>query len=84
VNFHFQSIAKIEAQLGQVDNTLNRREDEKLPSQPVANPKGHYMLEEGTSQHQQVQAITTLRSGRRINNHVQEKEDEQTELPQNL
>jgi hypothetical protein len=44
VNFHFQSIAKIEAQLGQVDNTLNRREDEKLPSQPVANPKGHYML----------------------------------------
>jgi len=29
-------------------------------------------------------AITTLRSGRMVDNHVQEKVDEQTEIPQNL
>jgi hypothetical protein len=33
---------------------------------------------------EQVQAITTLRSGKVINNHVEEKKDEQTEAPQNL
>jgi hypothetical protein len=40
VNLHSQSIAKLEAQVGQIANTLNRREEGKLPSQPVANPKG--------------------------------------------
>ncbi|XP_062155263.1 uncharacterized protein LOC133863335 [Alnus glutinosa] len=65
-------------------NTLNKREEGTLPSQPVANPKGHYMVEGNTSHHQQVQAITTLRSGRRVDNYVQEKVDEQTEIPQNL
>jgi hypothetical protein len=57
VNSHSQAIAKIEAQIGQMANTLNMREDGKLPSQPVTNLKGHYMIEEGTSHHQQVQAI---------------------------
>ncbi|XP_062150016.1 uncharacterized protein LOC133858551 [Alnus glutinosa] len=42
------------------------------------------MVEGSTSHHQQVQAITTLRSGRRVDNHVQEKVDEQTEIPHNL
>ncbi len=70
--------------MGQMANTLNKREDGTLPSQPVANPKGHYMVEGNTSHHQQVQAITTLRSGRRVDNYVQEKVDEQTEIPQNL
>jgi hypothetical protein len=31
--------------MGQVANTLNGREDGKLPSQLVANPKGHYIVE---------------------------------------
>jgi hypothetical protein len=84
VNSHSQSIAKLEAQMGQMANTLNKREDGTLPSQPMANPKGHYMVEGNTSHHQQVQAITTLRSGRRVDNHVQEKVDEQTESPHNL
>jgi len=70
--------------MGQMANTINKREDGTLPSQPVANPKGHYMVEGGTSHHQQVLAITTLRSGRRVDNHVQEKEDEQLATPQNL
>jgi len=42
------------------------------------------MVEGGTSHHQQVLAITPLRSGRRVDNHVQEKEDEQPAIPQNL
>jgi len=70
--------------MGQMANTINKREDGTLPSQPVANPKGHYMVEGGTSHHQQVLAITTLRSGRRVDNHVQEKEDEQLSTPPNL
>jgi hypothetical protein len=60
-------------------NTLNRREEGKFPSQPVVNPKGHYMVEEGTSHHKQVQAIITLRIRRLIKNHVKEKKDEETE-----
>jgi hypothetical protein len=67
--------------MGQIANTLNKREEGKLPSQPVSNPKGHYMVEGSTSHHQQVQAITILRSGRRVDNHVQEKAEEQTEIP---
>jgi hypothetical protein len=41
-------------------NTHNKREEGKLPSQPVANLKGHYVVEASTSYHQQVLAITTL------------------------
>jgi hypothetical protein len=70
--------------LGQIANTLNRREEGKLPSKTVANPNGHYTIEEVTSYHQQVLAIATLQSGRRVDNHVQEKKDEQIETPQNL
>jgi hypothetical protein len=61
--------------LGQIANTLNRREEGKLPSKTVANPNGHYTIEEVTSYHQQVLAIATLQSGRRV---------EQIETPQNL
>jgi hypothetical protein len=55
-----QTTAKLEAQMGHIANTLNMREDGRLPSQPVANPKGHYMEEASTSNHQQVLAITTF------------------------
>jgi uncharacterized coiled-coil protein SlyX len=73
VNSHSQSIAKLEAQVGQITNTLNRREEGKLPSQPVVNPKGLYMANE-TSHLEQIQAITTLLSGRVVDNHVEEEE----------
>ena len=53
INSHSQSIAKLETQVGQIANTLNRREG-KLTSQPVVNPKGHYMVNEDASHHQQV------------------------------
>ena len=52
VNSHSQSIAKLETQVGQMANTLSRREEGKLPSQSVANPKGLYMVNEETSPHQ--------------------------------
>ena len=79
VNSHSQSITKLEALVGQIVNTLNRREEGKLPSQPVVNPKGLYMVEGSTSHLEQVQVITTLRSGRLIDNHVEEKKEEPLE-----
>jgi hypothetical protein len=83
VNSHSQSIAKLETQMGQMANTLNRREERKLPSQPVMNPKGLYMVNEETS-HQHVQSITTLRSGKLVDNQVREKKDEHNEVLETL
>jgi hypothetical protein len=37
VNTH--AITKMEVQIGQIANHLGEREKEKLPSQPVPNPK---------------------------------------------
>jgi hypothetical protein len=79
VNSHSQSIAKLETQIGQMANTLNRREEGKPPSQPVMNPKGLYMVNEETS-HQHVQSITTLRSGKLVDIQVENKKDEHTEV----
>jgi hypothetical protein len=84
VNSHSQSIPKLKAQVGQIANTLNRREEGKLPSQPVINPKGLYMVEGSTSHLEQVQAVTTLRSGRVVDNLVEEKKKEQLEAPQTM
>jgi hypothetical protein len=60
INSHSQPISKLEAQVRQMANTLNRKEEGKLPSQSMVNHKGHYMVDEGTSHHQHIQAITTL------------------------
>jgi hypothetical protein len=78
VNSHSQSIAKLETQMGQMANTLNRREEGKLPSQPVVNPKGLYMIDEKSS-HQHVQSITTLRSGKLVDNQVEQKKETPTD-----
>jgi uncharacterized coiled-coil protein SlyX len=78
VNSHSQSIAKLETQMGQMANTLNRREEGKLPSQPVINPKGLYMIDEESS-HQHVQSITTLRSGKLVDNQVEKKKEAHTD-----
>jgi hypothetical protein len=64
-------------------NTLNRREEGELPSQPVMNPKGLYMIDEETS-HQHVQSITTLRSGKLVDNQVGKKKEKHTEVPETL
>jgi hypothetical protein len=49
LNSHSKSIAKLEGQVGQLANALNQRKEGKLPSQPVANPKGHYMIDGSAS-----------------------------------
>jgi hypothetical protein len=46
---HSQSIAKLEVQIGQLANALNQREEGKLPSQRMPNPKGHYMIDKHAS-----------------------------------
>ena len=66
---HTQSIAKLEAQIGQLANALSRREEGKLPSQPVNNPKGQYSIENSQADaayQEQAKAIVTLRDGRVI------------------
>ena len=68
----------------QIAKTLNRMEERKLPSQQEVNPKGLYIGERSTSHLKQVLAITTLWSGRMVDNNVEEKKDEQIEGPQNL
>jgi hypothetical protein len=86
LNSHSQSIAKLEGQVGQLANALNQRKEGKLPSQPVANPKGHYMVDGSASDstpHEQVQAVTTLRSGRVVDNKVGLKAQEKDDSPMN-
>jgi hypothetical protein len=47
------------------------------------NPKGLYMVNEETS-HQHVQSITTLRSEKLVDNQVENKKDEHTEVSETL
>ena len=80
-----ESIAKIKAHLKKSINHRNRKDGE-LQSQLVANPDEHYMVDESTSCHKQ--AITILRSGEVVENHVEErmkeKKEEQIGTPQDL
>ncbi|MDF3573190.1 hypothetical protein, partial [Enterobacter cloacae] len=74
---HSQSIAKLETQIGQLASNLSHREDGKLPSQLISNPKGTYVAECSSSEQNpqhvvEVKAVTTLRSGREIDNRVGE------------
>jgi hypothetical protein len=84
-NFNIaESIAKIEAHLEKSINHPNR-EEEELQSQPMANSNEHYMVDASTYPKQ---AITTLRSEEVVENHVEERKEEQREekigTPQNL
>ncbi|KAF7826827.1 uncharacterized protein G2W53_017991 [Senna tora] len=58
-----QSIAKLETQVGQLANTIARRDEGKLPSFQMENPRGQTYPEE-------TKAVTTLRSGKTIDNKV--------------
>jgi hypothetical protein len=80
INSHSQSIASLEAQAELIADILDR-EEEEFQSQPVANPNEHYMVDESTFPEQ---AITTLRSEEVVENHVEERKEEQIEAPQNL
>jgi hypothetical protein len=68
-----------------LENQVGEREKGKFPSQPVPNPKGQYGINNSSSStHDQehVQSITTLRSGRQIDNQVKTPESEKTDTTQ--
>ncbi|GFS36317.1 hypothetical protein Acr_00g0045320 [Actinidia rufa] len=69
---HTQSIAKLENPNGQLANALSRRDEGKLPSQSVANPKGQYEVHD-IHGHEQAKAIMTLRAGREIDTRPEEE-----------
>ena len=76
VHFHSQSIAKVEAQIGQIANTLDRREEGCLPSQPTINPKNTFEVGSGSqpndTYHEQAKMIVTLRNGREVETRPKE------------
>ncbi|KAF7832178.1 Retrovirus-related Pol polyprotein from transposon 17.6 [Senna tora] len=60
---HTQSIAKLETQIGQLANSIASRDKGKLPIFPMENPRGR-------TYHEETKAVTTLRSGKLIQNKV--------------
>jgi hypothetical protein len=70
-----QAISKLEMQMGQLANQMAERDRGKLPSQAVNNPKAC-----GNSSNQEhVQAIVTLRSGKKVDNKVVNPEEAEEE-----
>ncbi|XP_026459381.1 uncharacterized protein LOC113360044 [Papaver somniferum] len=66
-----RSIANIERQVGQLASQMNDRDKGQFPSQTMPNPKGPFEVStSGAKSSDQVQAVTSLRSGRVIDNHV--------------
>jgi hypothetical protein len=65
-------ISKLEMQMGQLVNHLRERDKGKLPSQAVNNPKACNIGNSSNQEH--VQAIVTLRSGKRVDNQVVDPE----------
>jgi hypothetical protein len=74
--FFVEIDAKMEAHVEQIINHLNR-EEEELQSQLVANPDGHYMVDESASYHEQ--AITTMKNGEVVETHLKNRKEEQIE-----
>jgi hypothetical protein len=80
-----QAISKLEMQMGHLANHLGERDKGKLPSQAVNNPKACSIKNSSNQEH--VQAIVTLRSGKRVENkvvnpevdHTKEKEQKEEE-----
>ena len=70
-----QSIAKLEMQMSQLATSMSERERGTFPSQPVPNPKNqnansnqvHVVQDSNLTQ---LNAITTLHSGKQIDNQV--------------
>jgi hypothetical protein len=72
-----QAISKLEMQMGQLANHLGERDKGKLPSQAVNNPKACSIGNSSNQEH--VQAIVTLRSGKRVDNQVVDPEADHAE-----
>ena len=77
-----QAISKLENQVGQLATQVGEREKGKFPSQPIPNPKRKYAINgsfSSTHANESVQSITTLRSGRQVDNQVKMPEVEDNE-----
>ncbi|GAB2277817.1 hypothetical protein Dimus_039252 [Dionaea muscipula] len=61
VRTNTQSIARLKTQVGQIAETLNRREEGRLPSQPIQPQKG-----QNSGSHGEVKAIMTLRNKKEV------------------
>ncbi|KAI5672889.1 hypothetical protein M9H77_13253 [Catharanthus roseus] len=61
---HTQSIAELETQIGQLANPISRRDEGKLPSHPIENPRANH--------HEQAKTVITLRNGKLVDNKVGE------------
>jgi hypothetical protein len=72
-----QAISKLEMQMGQLANHLGERDKRKLPSQAVNNLKACSIGNSSNQEH--VQAIVTLRSGKRVDNKVVDPEADHAE-----
>ncbi|KAI5677537.1 hypothetical protein M9H77_08487 [Catharanthus roseus] len=53
-----------ETQIGQLANAISRRDEGKLPSHPIENPRANY--------HEQAKAVITIRNGKLVDNKVGE------------
>ena len=76
--FEYSSYFKV----GTLVTQVGEREKGKFPSQPIPNPKGQYAMNASSSSthaHESVQFITTLRSGRQVDNQVKMPEVEDNE-----
>ena len=63
IHVHSQSIATLEAQMVQLPETVSRRPEGTLPSQPTLNPKGKE-IRSTFHQFEHVKSIMTVRSGK--------------------
>ncbi|KAI5668294.1 hypothetical protein M9H77_18147 [Catharanthus roseus] len=77
---HTQSIAKLETQIGQLANAISRKDEGRLPSHSIENPRANY--------HEQAKAVITLRNGEEDNkiresikdNKLNENETEEIDI----
>jgi len=71
VNSYPESIAKLETQLGQLTIAVGKREEGKLLSHPIQNPK--------SLQFEKLEDVIVLGSGKEVDNNVNEKEHDKEE-----
>nr|XP_011470217.1 PREDICTED: uncharacterized protein LOC105353148 [Fragaria vesca subsp. vesca] len=64
-----QAISKLEVQVGQIANALNKREQGRFPSQPLVNLRGQF------EKHETMKAVITLRSGKKVDTNVRDSKD---------
>ena len=77
-----QAISKLEMQMGQLANHLGEKDKGKFPNQPVTNPRA--CMSGNSSNQENILAIVTLRSGKRVDNQMAKPEVDHVELEADL